>query len=141
MTDFAQFTEERLIIVTELAAGNGAPLAKHLDDGGELYPDQRAWLIKYLRKELGLKRGNRSTWVQKMRDSQIRFRLCALQRKEAMLHGSRGSYRRAIDAHLALDPSVHFETLRKHAKRGLLTRGELDVIDKIRDEIAAEHPE
>jgi hypothetical protein len=137
MTDLDTLTEERLAIVTELAAGNGGPLASHLETGGALYDDQRLVLIKYLRKELDLKRGNRRTFAQERREGSIVLQLRALQRRSAALHGSWGSYRRALDDHLKLDPSVGIETLKKYAKAGLVSREELDLIDRIRTEFIA----
>lgn len=141
MTDLAELHYDRLIIVTELAAGNGEQLARHLEAGGELHDDQREVLVKYLRGELKLKRGNRRTYAQESRVRLIRMRLRALRRHFAMVHGSVGSYRRALDAHLELDPTVGMESLRKYAREGLLAKDELELIDRIRSEILAENPE
>jgi hypothetical protein len=129
MTDFADLTDERLLVLSELAAGNGAPLAKHLESGGDLSDDLRAVLIKYLRGELRLSRGNRRTYAQFMKEDKIRDRLKALQFRFAVMRGSRGAYSRAIEAYLEIDPSVGEETVRKYAKRGLLSKAILDAID------------
>ena len=138
MTDFADLTNERINIVAELAAGNGAPLATYLEAGGELRPDQREVLIKYLRKELKLHRGNRRTFSQSERVEGIRTALKSLQLRFATEFGSRGSYRRALDAYSALHPEIAFETLREYAKRGLLSRAQLDAIDRAREAAAKE---
>lgn len=132
---------ERMTIVSELAAGNGEPLARHLAANGELYDDQREVLIKYLRGELKLRRGNRRTYAGEMKANAIRERLQMLRVHFAMVYGSRGSYRRALDAHLELDPSVGMDTLIKYAKEGLTPKSKLDMIDQIRAEILAENPE
>ena len=138
MTDFALFSDERLTIVTELAAGNGAPLATHLEAGGALDAHMRDLLIKLLRNEIELKRGNRRTWKDEMRKTSIRTALCGIQMREALLHGSYGSHKRTLERYLEADPTMKIDRLRKLAKRGLLTRPVLDSIDRVRAETAAE---
>jgi hypothetical protein len=92
VTDFADLTDERLEILSELAAGNAEPLARYLEAGGELHADQRSLLVKYLRRELSLKRGNRRTYSDNRRVAEIRHALQSLQRRFAIEFGSRGSY-------------------------------------------------
>lgn len=133
MTDFADLTDQRLNIVVELAAGNGEPLARWLENGGDLKDDQRAVLIKYLRKELTLKRGNRRTFSDDVKIRKMRTTLQNLQREFAIKFGSYRSYSRALDAYHAMHPDVPFESIRKIAKRGLLSKAYLDAIDQARE--------
>lgn len=138
MTNFSELTDEHLNILSELAAGNGDPLASYLEAGGDLTKDQRAVLIRYLRRELILKRGNRRTFSQDRRVQTIREQLQALQWRFAFEFGSRGSYRRALEAYHAMNPTIEYETLRSYAKRGLLPKAHLDAIDRAREDASKE---
>lgn len=132
--DLSQFSDERLNIVYELAAGNGEPLARHLEAGGELFEEQRETLIKYLRKEVKVKRGNRRTYSQIKRDNSMHFKLCALQWNFALRFGAYKSYTRAIDAYAEMHPEIGRETIRKCASGGLLKQAWLDALDRAHKE-------
>lgn len=136
MTDLAQLTYGRLFIVGSLRDGNPLPLANHLAAGGELYDDQREALVKYLRNEYPRSRGNVRTFAQHWRELEIRQRVIALQWHFALTEGSRGSFRKALEAYCDEDRGVSLESLRKYVKRGI-PKDTLKQFDEMRAEVLA----
>lgn len=132
--DLIQFTKERFLIVGALRDGDPKPLAGHLAAGGELHDDQREALIKYLRGEYRRKRGNPHTAAQHWKVLEIRQKVIALQSHFALLYGSRGSLRRALEAYLEHNPDIGEESLKSYVKRGI-PKEWLQMIDEVRSEV------
>lgn len=91
-------------------SGNFEPLAKYIEAGGELNEQQREFLVALLRDKIRFKRGNRRTFVQKLRDTDA-----ALAIRLAQIGGLTRS--QAVRSWLDCNPGVSEETLKKMLQR------------------------
>jgi hypothetical protein len=127
-------------VTAHAMSGHFEPLAKYVEEGGELGSDTRDLLARILRGELRFKRGNRRTYAQRMTEWRAREAVRGFQRHYTVLHGSRGSRADAIRRYLELHPHVNEETLKKYLAKagGCLSKRELQIIDEVRAEVLAE---
>jgi hypothetical protein len=140
LVDFATLTEERILMVDALRDGNARLIADFLEAGGSLVDHEREMLVRHLRGELkhSRGRGRRRTYAQVAAERDIRLAVQALQHREAILRGSKGSLSRAIKAYLDGQPNADQRTVEKHAAGGL-SDSWLRAIDDTRAAFFSEH--
>lgn len=91
--------------------GHFEPLAKHLENGGEVDALTRQFLAAYLRGEIKFPRGQRRMPAKVQQDIQFAIRV------DAIMLWKRCNRSRAIKIFLDLNPTVNEETLKSALAR------------------------
>ena len=99
-------------LLHESQSGVREPLAKYIEDGGDLCPETRQWLAAYLRGEASRgKRGTKRTNFQWRADMDLLLAVRDIQANH------RVSENRALKIWLKSNPRMKFETARSSLKR------------------------
>ncbi len=99
-------------LMLEAQRGVREPLAKYIEDGGDLCPETRQWLAAYLRGEASRgKPGPKRTSSQWRADMDLRLAVRDIQAKH------RVSENRALKIWVKSNPRMKFETARSSLKR------------------------
>ncbi len=102
----------RLDVFTRAQAGELEPLAAFLEEGYQLDPNLREWLVAYLRGKIKWPPGKRISVDQIKADVQLAIEIKRLIEKYDFKQSD------AISLYLDNNPDVNSETLKKQLKRG-----------------------
>lgn len=94
--------------------GDLEPLARHIEQGGDLDPVVRKWLAAHLRGETARTPGLKRTTGQQVREAKVLAALFFLQEIEEEARGKRGARARAIRALLDCSPSLTERTVKRY---------------------------